>query len=94
MKILKLLNKKYLLIILTFFFLFVPKLYSDDEPVDIWNLEKKVEENSNEDFKNNNDPNETKIELNSFKIVVTKSIPFFITFWTILGSAGAGSDHR
>ncbi len=41
MKILKLLNKKYLLIILTFFFLFISKLYSEDKPVDIWNIDQK-----------------------------------------------------
>ena len=41
MKILKLLNKKYLLIILTFFFLFISKLYSEDEPIDIWNIDQK-----------------------------------------------------
>ena len=41
MKILKLLNKKYLLIILTFFFLFISKLYSEEEPIDIWNIDLK-----------------------------------------------------
>ena len=41
MKILKLLNKKYLLIILTFFFLFISKLYSEEEPIDIWNIDQK-----------------------------------------------------
>ena len=41
MKILKLLNKKYLLIILTFFFLFISKLYSEDKPIDIWNIDQK-----------------------------------------------------
>ena len=38
MKILKLLNKKNLSIILSFFFLFSLKVYSI-EPVDIWNIE-------------------------------------------------------
>jgi len=40
MKILKLLNKKNLSIILSFFFLFSLKVYSN-EPVDIWNIEPK-----------------------------------------------------
>ena len=47
MKILKLLNKKNLSIILSFFFLFSLKVYSN-EPVDIWNIEpeKIITENS------------------------------------------------
>ncbi len=46
MKILKLLNKKFLLIILSFF-LIISLAYSN-EPVDIWNLEKKeIDENTN-----------------------------------------------
>ena len=50
MKILKLLNKKNLLIILSFFFLFSLKVYSN-EPVDIWNIEPKkiITENSTEE---------------------------------------------
>ena len=50
MKILKLLNKKNLSIILSFFFLFSLKVYST-EPVDIWNIETKeiVTENSAEE---------------------------------------------
>ena len=51
MKILKLLNKKNLSIILSFFFLFSLKAYSTDEPVDIWNIdqEKITEDNSVEE---------------------------------------------
>tara|TARA_S200000501_G_scaffold378329_1_gene440396 strand:- start:2351 stop:4111 length:1761 start_codon:yes stop_codon:yes gene_type:complete len=46
MKILKLLNKNFLLIILSFF-LIISSAYSN-EPVDIWNLEKKeIDENTN-----------------------------------------------
>ena len=47
MKILKLLNKKNLSIILSFFFLFSLKVYSI-EPVDIWNIDPKkiITENS------------------------------------------------
>jgi len=50
MKILKLLNKKNLLIILSFFFLFSLKAYSI-EPVDIWNIDPKkiITENSAEE---------------------------------------------
>ena len=57
MKILKLLNKKNLSIILSFFFLFTLKVYST-EPVDIWNVDIKeiTTENSTED-KNIEDEN-------------------------------------
>ena len=50
MKILKLLNKKNLSIILSFFFLFSLKVYSI-EPVDIWNIDPKkiITENSTEE---------------------------------------------
>ena len=50
MKILKLLNKKNLSIILSFFFLFSLKVYSI-EPVDIWNIDSKkiITENSTEE---------------------------------------------
>ena len=62
MKILKLLNKKNLSIILSFFFLFSLKVYST-EPVDIWNIETKeiVTENSAE-------------EKNEEKVISTNSI--------------------
>ena len=42
MKILKLLNKFFLSILVTFFTLF-GITYSEEQPVDIWNLEKKNE---------------------------------------------------
>ena len=50
LKILKLLNKKNLSIILSFFFFFTLKAYST-EPVDIWNIEtnKITTENSTEE---------------------------------------------
>ena len=49
MKILKLLNKKNLLIISIFFFIFSLRAHSE-EPVDIWNVDPKkiIIENSNE----------------------------------------------
>ena len=60
MKILKLLNKKNLSIILSFFFLFTLKVYST-EPVDIWNVdtEKIITSNSTEE-KNIEDENISK----------------------------------
>ena len=73
MKILKLLNKEILLIFIILSLAFITNLKAEDEPVDIWNLEKKVEENSNEDFENNSDPNETKIELNTINLSNTKN---------------------
>ena len=46
MKILKLLNKTYLSILIIFFFSIVNS-FSQDEPVDIWNIDKEqLEENS------------------------------------------------
>jgi len=47
MKILKLLNKKYFLII--FIFLFSPSSFAEDRPIDIWNIDKKKLEDSLED---------------------------------------------
>ena len=55
MKILKLLNKKNLSIVLSFFFLFIFKVYST-EPVDIWNI--KPEETSTENFNEEKDEEE------------------------------------
>ena len=51
MKILKLLNKTYLSILIIFFFSIVNSL-SQDEPVDIWNIDKEqIKENSeNKEF--------------------------------------------
>ena len=46
MKILKLLNKTYLSILIIFFFSIVNS-FSQDEPVDIWNIDKEqIQENS------------------------------------------------
>ena len=64
MKILKLLNKKYLLIFIIFFLLFSLNLRADDEPIDIWNLEKKVEQNSSVTVSENDESNEIKIDIN------------------------------
>ncbi len=47
MKILKLLNRKYLSIVIIFLFI-GSKCYSEDQPVDIWNIDKKEVEQSSE----------------------------------------------
>ena len=90
MKILKLLNKKYLLIILTFFFLFISKLYSEDKPVDIWNIDQKkpidqsidkeiVEENIEENISINsiykmNSLKEDKFDIQEDETLLSKTI--------------------
>ena len=61
MKILKLLNKKYLSIFVVFILTFSSHLRAEDEPLDIWNLEKKVEQNSSVIVSENNESNEIKI---------------------------------
>ena len=63
MKILKLLNKKYLSIFVVFILTFSSHLRAEDEPVDIWNLEKKVEQNSSVIVSENNESNEIKTEI-------------------------------
>ena len=63
MKILKLLNKKYLSIFVVFILTFSSHLRAEDEPVDIWNLEKKVEQNSSVIASENDESNEIKIEV-------------------------------
>ena len=63
MKILKLLNKKILLILFIFKILFTYSTHADDEPADIWDLEKKAEENSSEVILENIDSSEISIEI-------------------------------
>ena len=66
MKILKLLNRIYLTII-TIFFLITSSSFAENEPVDIWNIDKKeIKENS----KNNEERNDTKINPKSNDINV------------------------
>ena len=85
MKILKLLNKKFLLIILSFF-LIISSAYSN-EPVDIWNLEKKEidkntnikEENINEDIPlnsifDNNTENKIDKQIQQDETLLSKNI--------------------
>ena len=58
MKILKLLNKKYLSILFTIILGF--NCFADDKPVDIWNIEKKdLDKNSNESSISNDDSDQT-----------------------------------
>jgi len=64
MIILKLLNKKYLLIFIFFVLSLSLNLRAEDEPVDIWNLEKKVEQNSSVTVSENDESNEIKIDIN------------------------------
>ena len=78
MKILRLLNKKYfsILIILSLSFSF--NLKAEDEPVDIWSLEKEGEQNSSILINENDDSSEIQIDSASsdkmFKSEI--SIPF------------------
>ena len=55
MKISKLLNKNYLSIFIILFILLNSFVAAEDEPVDIWNLEKKLEENKSEIVLKDND---------------------------------------
>ena len=69
MKILKLLNKKYLSIFLSFFFLFISKVYST-EPVDIWNLKlekPKSESTTEKNIEEENIPTDSIYEMQSLK---------------------------
>ena len=62
MKILKSLNKKILSIFIILFLSFLNNLRAEDEPVDIWDLEKKLEDNpSNEVIDISEDTNELEI---------------------------------
>ena len=69
MKILKLLNKKYFLIILTFFFLFTSKLYSEDQPIDIWSIDQKksVDQSTDKEIVEDNISTDSIYKLNSMK---------------------------
>ena len=62
MKISKLLNKKYLSIFFIFVLLFSSNLKAEDEPVDIWSLEKEEEQNSSILINENDDSSEIQID--------------------------------
>ena len=75
MKILKLLNKEILTIFIIISLIFVSNLRAEDEPVDIWDLEKKLEDSSsNKVIEINEDPNEPKINLNNVESNSMKNI--------------------
>ncbi len=75
MKILKSLNKKILSIFIILFLSFLNNLRAEDEPVDIWDLEKKLEDNpSNEVIDISEDTNELEIKLNTIESNDTKNI--------------------
>ena len=63
MKILKLLNRKNLAIFIISFLLFLNQLKAQEEPVDIWNLEKKAKENSTITQIENDNPEEISINV-------------------------------
>ena len=65
MKILKLLNKKSLSIFFVLLVIFSTNLRSEEDPVDIWDLETKVEENNSSEILENNDSGETNIEIDN-----------------------------
>ena len=65
MKILKLLNKKSLSIFFFSLIIFSTNLRSEEEPIDIWNLEKKVEENNSNVILENDDFNDDNIEIDN-----------------------------
>ena len=69
MKILKLLNRKNFSIVLIFFLSF--SVYAEDQPVDIWNIDKeKIEDNSssNEIVINDNTDLKTDTEFNIYNL--------------------------
>ena len=65
MKILKLLNKRSLPIFFVLILIFSTNLRSEDEPVDIWDLESKVEENVSSEILENTDSSKASIEIDN-----------------------------
>ena len=63
MKIIKLLNKKILSILIIFTLFLSSNTNAEDEPVDIWDLEKKVEENNTSTISENIDSSEVNIQI-------------------------------
>ena len=63
MKILKLLNKKILSVFIVYIIFFSSGINAQDEPADIWNLEKKVEENNFNIVSENDDSSEIDIQI-------------------------------
>ena len=65
MKILKLLNKTSLSIFFVLILIFSTNLRSEDEPIDIWDLETKVEENNSSEILENTDSSKASIEIDN-----------------------------
>ena len=74
MKISKLLNKNYLSIFIILFILLNSFVAAEDEPVDIWNLEKKTEENKSEIILQDYDIQIQTNQSNEFEIVKGKKL--------------------
>ena len=74
MKILKLLNKKNFLIFTFFTFSISLNLLAEDEPVDIWNIEKNAEQESTAIINESDQSNEIKIELGESSSNSTQNI--------------------
>ena len=75
MKILRLLNKFFFLVIITL--LGISKAYVDEKPVDIWNIDKKETEDKNpsiETTKDIDDQNELILESDIYKMQTEKKI--------------------
>ena len=65
MKISKLLNKKSLSIFFVLLVIFSTNLRSEEEPVDIWDIEKKIKKNNSNEILENDDSNKTNIEIDN-----------------------------
>ena len=63
MKIIKLLNKKILSILIVFTLFLSSNTNAEDEPADIWDLEKKVEENNSNTISESIESSEINIQI-------------------------------
>ncbi len=74
MKILKLLNKKNLSILIIFSLFFLNYVHAEEEPVDIWELEKEENQNSTILQSENDDENETNFNIDSENLINSSDI--------------------
>ena len=74
MKILKLLNKKILSVFIVYIIFFSSGINAQDEPADIWNLEKKVEENNFNIVSENDESSEIDIQIEKNNSINTINI--------------------
>jgi hypothetical protein len=72
MKILKLLSKKSILLVVSFLLIFIPKSYSEIEPVDIWSTKDKQEIKKNSIIKSGSNKDQ-KISVNKSQIQINNS---------------------